>query len=564
MTMLPTNLIFRPGLWQALALAGALIATVLPAIAETTVRASVDRQQLSADETLTLSLTADSMLFSDEPDVSALENDFHILNRQQSSRTHIINGKANSSRQWDYTLAPKREGTLTIPALPMGKYQTRPITVTVTDAPARSATGSEQVYLESDITPRRAYVQSQLEYTVRVFTSVNFLDASLESPELEDAVVESLGENRYSKEINGRYYQVIERRYAIFPQTSGELIVPALTLQARVESYRQSLLDPGRLVVKRSPRHRVKVMAPPNSFDGPVWLPAKSLSIEENWSRDLGEVRVGDSITRRLEINAEGLLGSQLPDLPETQLDGAKLYPDQPSIDKNTVDSGVLGRRVESTAIIPTQPGDYQLPEIRIPWWNTETSKQEVATLPARRITVLPALSDHTATDASTPATQTGNDELTSITAAPQWLWAILALLVISNIVTLVLLWRRRHSSAGPTQSGTTSTDSDSEKACYQALKKACRDKQSSPAQLRSSLLNWASTYVGRPCSLHQLGVELPALARFCQQLDQQLFSQAHSDPVDKRALLEAIDRVRAEKNSREKSPNTALPPLYS
>lgn len=566
--MLHTSFNFCSGLWRTLALVGALVAmvTAQPTVAETTVRASVDRQQLSADETLTLSLTADSMLFSDEPDVSALEEDFHILNRQQSSRTHIINGKANSSRQWDYTLAPKREGTLTIPALPMGKYRTRPITVTVTDAPASTDTGSEQVYLESDITPRRGYVQAQLEYTVRVFTSVNFLDASLDSPELDDAVVESLGENRYSKEINGRYYQVIERRYAIFPQTSGELIVPALTLQARVESYRQSLLDPGRLVVKRSPRHRVKVMAPPDSFDGPVWLPAKNLNIEESWSRDLGEVRVGDSITRRLEISAEGLLGSQLPGLPETKLAGAKIYPDQPSIDKNTVDSGVMGRRVESTAIIPTQPGDYELPEVRIPWWNTETGKQQVAILPARRITVLPAAGAQAETGKNTPTSGNKSPATASAATAPQWLWIIVTALAISNLVTLVLLWRRR--ALTKPVSGSVDTQGSSEKSRYQALKKVCRNKHSDPGQLRSALLNWASAFLGRHCSLHLVAAELPDLAAYCQSLDQQLFGdvdgRAQGDTVDRHALLRAVDQIRAEKPDSRPDRKDALPPLYS
>lgn len=530
--------------------------------AETSVRASVDRQQLSMDETLTLSLSADSMLFSDEPDISALEDDFHVLNRQQSSRTQIINGKANSSRQWDYTLSPKRQGTLTIPSLPMGKYRTRPITITVSDAPARPDTGSEQVFLESDVTPRRSYVQAQLEYTVRVFTSVNFLDASLDAPELDDAVVESLGENRYQTEIDGRYYQVIERRYAIFPQTSGDLIIPALTLQARVESYRQSLLDPGRLVVKRSPRHRVNVMAPPDEFSGPVWLPAKDLSIEESWSQDLAEVRVGDSITRRLQISAEGLLGSQLPRLPKTELSGAKLYPDQPRIDKSTIDSGVLGQRVESTAIIPTQPGEYQLPEVRIPWWNTDTGQQQVATLPARRIRVLPAAGSPNPTRGDTAPSPAKAEKGTGPVSAPSWVWWVMALLVTVNILQFVLWWRRPRARP-ETAPSHSDTHSDDEKPRYQALKKLCRRDHSDPAAIRLALKDWGSAYLGQPCTLQALATAQPALAPYCQQLDQYLYRGADGEPVDRQALLRAVEALRDSKPKQGK-PASALPPLYS
>ncbi len=543
-----------------------LLGWTAAATAETNVRASVDRSHISSEETFILSLVADTILFTGEPDVSALEKDFHVISRQQSSRTNIINGKVNSSRQWDYTLAPKREGNLTIPAIPMGKYQTRALTITVDKASNQSrGSNGDSVYLESDVTPRTAYVQAELQYTVKIFTSINFLDASLEAPEVDDAVVEATGEQRYQTLVDGRYYQVIERRYSIYPQTSGELTIPALTLQARVEGYRPSMLDPGRLVVKRSQEHRLRIQPPPAEFKGAVWLPAKELVLTESWSNDLDDIQIGDSITRTVNVQAVGLLGSQLPALPSYKLDNAKIYPDQAKIEKADEQSKWSGIRSESMAIIPTKAGEFILPEVRIPWWNTVTNKAEVAILPERRFTVsAPPL-----IGASTPLTETTQNATLPLAAesstqsamadyAPTspLLWIIISALSLSNIGFAAAWYRARKTE---TPSKATTPHSGSEATAFSKLKK-CIQTGGDASSLRAALIHWGQCYYQRPLSLSQLAMCADELRVYCHALDAQLFG-GHSDVIDTKALLDAVKKCRANANVKITSP--ALSPLY-
>ena len=561
----------RHWLTASLLLLLTLLSTALHA--DTNVRASVDRNRLSMDETLTLSLTADSMLFSDEPEVAALENDFHILNRQQSSRTNIINGSISSSRQWDLTLAPKREGEITIPAIRMGDKSTRPLTITVTRAPQGTANRSsdQQVWLEADITPRRAYVQQQLEYTVRLFSSVNFLDASLEQPEIDHALVESLGENRYRQRVDGRVYQVIERRYAVFPQRSGSLSIPALTLQARVESYRPSLLDPGRLVIKRSPPMEIQVQAPPASFDGALWLPAKNIELFEEWSDDPEQLQAGQSITRRVDIRAEGLMAAQLPKLPPLNLPGIKLYPDQPGLQNTTDESGLIGLRSESTAMIPTQPGDYTLPELRIAWWNTETNQPEVAVLPARtlRIAAAPGQIQDEATQPSIVAAPPTADNAAEI--APRipaatsaqlfWLYGIIGALLLSNLVCLGLLIRQRRKSHQPEPPTPGQQGSGArEKAAYNALKKVV-SQRADVATLRQALSDWGDAWQPGCGQLPRLAIQAKALAPYIEQLNRALYGNKEGGDIDGKGLLSAVENCRRE--SKRRSSDAPLPGLY-
>jgi hypothetical protein len=539
--------------------------------AETNVRASVDRNQISSEETFILSLVADSILFSGEPDVSALEKDFHIINRQQSSRTNIINGEVNSSRQWDYTLAPKREGNLTIPAIPMGKHQTRALTLTVTKASQQSrGSNGDSVYLESDVTPRSAYVQAELEYTVKIFTSINFLDASLEAPEVDNAIVEATGEQRYQSLVDGRYYQVIERRYSIYPQTSGDLTIPALTLQARVEGYRPSMLDPGRLVVKRSQEHRLKIMPPPKDFSGAVWLPAKALALTESWSKDPEHIQIGDSITRNVDIQAKGLLGSQLPALPTYTIAKAKLYTDQAKIEKGDEQSEWSGIRSESIAIIPTTAGEIILPEVRIPWWNTRTNKAEVAVLPERRIVVSPGLVNDADSNALPRNSENimQSDGSTTILATPEQshspstslLWIIIASLCISNF-GFALAWYKRSSNKESQHRGPSSPIVNrSEAVAFNKLKKSIQAGADTQC-LRADLVHWGQCYYQQALSLSQIGSRCDELKPYCQALDAQLFGE-RGEAIDSNELLEAVKRQRA--TSTSKAPSQALAPLYS
>ena len=561
-----------------LAILALLLCQIGSAHADTNVRASVDRNQVSSEETLILSLTADSILFSGEPDVSALEKDFHIINRQQSSRTNIINGKVNSSRQWDYTLVAKREGTLTIPALPMGKYKTRPITITVSQASQNRQSGNDAMYMESDVTPRSAYVQEELQYTVKIFTSVNILDASLDAPEVDNAVVEANGEDRYQTLINGRYFQVIERRYTLYPQTSGTLIIPALTLQARVEGYRPSMLDPGRLVVKRSSEHRVKILPPPAEFKGSVWLPAKEVALEENWSKSPDTLKVGDSITRTISIKAEGLLGSQLPALPSINLNNAKLYPDQAKIEKGDDKSQWTGIRSESLAIIPTRAGEFVLPEIRIAWWNTDTNKAEFAVLAERKFTVAPAVANGgttqiTAIDSPTLNTTPSQNDSALVTAdnAEQQdtsfadrpnnnllLWGVIALLLLSNIGFAAAWWRGRQRTFVAVTS--PENNSNNENKAFKLLEKSLKTKIDH-GELRRALTQWGQCYFKRTMTLSELGKAIPELSDFCQQLDAHLFS-GQELVVDTDAILSTLKKVRSA--GATKPTQAALAPLYS
>ena len=102
-----------------------LISTPLHA----TLSAYLDKNPLLAGETVTLTIRSESG--KDDPDLSALEQDFQILGRSSSSQIRMVNGTTTRTHDWLIQLRPKRLGTLQIPAIRVGQAQTDPITLEV-------------------------------------------------------------------------------------------------------------------------------------------------------------------------------------------------------------------------------------------------------------------------------------------------------------------------------------------------------------------------------------------------------------------------------------------------
>ena len=78
--------------------------------------ASVDRTQITEQETLTLKLRLNEQVYRGQPELRALENDFKIQGQQRSQQFRSVNGTTESFTEWNIGLMPRHTGTLTIPA----------------------------------------------------------------------------------------------------------------------------------------------------------------------------------------------------------------------------------------------------------------------------------------------------------------------------------------------------------------------------------------------------------------------------------------------------------------
>ena len=264
-----------------------------------------DRNPVSLSESFQVVFEADAGV-DDEPDFSPLERDFQIISTSQSSSISIINGKASSTKTWNLTVLARRTGRLEIPAIAFGRDRSQPGAVDVTlgaaPPPGKQAVESGEVFLEVEAQPLQPYVQQQIVYKVRLFRAFPTANATLSEPEVEqgDAIKERIGEDAlYDTRVNGRPYQVVERRYAVYPQSSGVLKIGPLTFRGQTGLSPFSMLDPfGRrpeMIVRQSAPVELEVRPKPEGQDMNTWLPARSLTLAQSWSGDPPTFRRADN-----------------------------------------------------------------------------------------------------------------------------------------------------------------------------------------------------------------------------------------------------------------------------
>ncbi|MDY6975190.1 MAG: BatD family protein [Pseudomonadota bacterium] len=384
------------------------------------VEATIDRNPVMLDEAIRLTITADGSADRDAFDSSPLLKDFVVGRTSVSSQTSIVNFDTKRTTVWTTTLFPRKEGTFTIPSLTIEGKSTKPIQVEVIPVQEQSNVARDY-FVTTDIDLNEAYLNQQLLYTVKLFLSSNIERGSLQAPEMQNAEITQLGEDKqYTDIVNGRRYQIIERQFAVVPQASGEFTLkgPIFTgeVMAANTNQRFGFFNRTQQINRVGPDITVNIKPIPQGIDYP-WLPSEMVRVDEEWPQGDNFV-AGEPVTRIVTLTALGVVEEQLPDIPEFYPPNFKLYPDQSNTTTVEKDQSLISQRQTSLAIIPTQPGDFVLPEITIPWFNTLTQKTEYATIPARSITVAPATGSNNPSNAPPTSDTTVDDTQSDLPSA--------------------------------------------------------------------------------------------------------------------------------------------------
>ena len=543
--------------------------------------ASVDRDVLGLEETFTLVLRYDEQI-NTTPDYELLRKDFDILNTQSGTQMSIINGSMEASTEWKIALAPKRIGKLLIPSFTIDGAISDAIEITIEGKSKSPKSTDNNVTVEVETSKDTSYVQEQIIVTLRLYTTVGLSGVDLQPLQVKDALVVNIDEKQYQTKINGRPGAVVETRYAVFPQQSGELIIPSMLYQVSVNSGQRDLWDrfygnsQNNILRLRTDEQRINVLPAPASVNAGDWLPALNVSLSEHWSTSLDSLKIGEPITRSITIKADGLTAGQINPLQLAPIDGLTFYNDQAQTDDQKSANGVEGSRIETIAIVPTKAGHFTLPEIKLNWWDTKTNSIRTATLPAVSLTV--GLGDMSQLAAPTneveePTSVDINTDLNTIEPqqtviqkkVPLWLYITNALALLVAAVFALRFWqtKRELTAIYTTERDGLNELNQNENEAWNNFKRTLADKELTG--LRKALITWAQAYWNNESitSLQAISAQThePALADELRKLDEAMFS-AHSTAPDTEILLQLLANLRRNKHKKA-TDNNKLRPLY-
>jgi len=469
------------------------------------------------------------------PDFEPIRQDFSILNQQKSSNISIVNGSFSRKQQWQLNLMPKSIGHFVIPPISFGQQSSQQISIDVVEEQSHSASNRD-IFIEVSLNNLKPYVQQQVLMHVKLYRAVNIGKATLSDPEHDNFIVKKLGEDRHGEvDMNSRRYLLVERTYALFPQQSGNMTLAPISFEGQVMQYN------GQLQTRRirSSALTLQVQAMPKHVLED-WLPVQKLEISEAWPDSMPELKVGQALTRTIELRAQGASSAQLPEIMLPASDAIKIYPDKAKLEDEVNAHGILGTRIQSIALVASKAGTVQLPAIEIPWWNTQTQKMEIARLPQRSIHIQavrnPVVSTPTPEHKQVTPQNSSERHKQENSTTPLWMYSTIGIFLLW-LMTLALWWKSVRSTQ-------TTRPSNNKKDSLKRLKQAC-DQQDSQA-CSQALLAWAKQ-IAPQHNIHHLGALQDYLdadaKRSIHELEAVLFSGKNLT-WDAQALYQNINKA--------------------
>ena len=366
-----------------------LLAVVLcvPHVASAQTRAWLDRAQVSLGDTVTLNIQSDSAA---SPVLTPLGADFELSNQTRSRQVEWINGRMQTRTLHGVALSPRRSGTLVVPPLQVGQVFTEPLQLQVAAAAPARNDGSALAFIETEVDDSSPYVQQSVGVVVRLFYAAQLASGSLVLDTPEGASLQVIGQDRTDvREVNGRRYNVAERRYLLIPERSGPLRVAGARFDGRTAG---SFFDDffggrgdGRLRAAAADQ-TLQVQAQPIDAPQP-WLPLHDLRLRYTLAPD--RARAGEAATLEIEGIAVGATRAQFTDLPVPDVGSdAQVFAEPAQYDETFSGGSPQLKITRRYSIVPRAAGTLEVPGIQMRWWDVKAGQARSSGVPALTLTV--------------------------------------------------------------------------------------------------------------------------------------------------------------------------------
>ena len=226
--------------------------------------ASVNKSKVYLNEQFILTLTvkgADRDIYK-SIELPDLKENFSIISTSQSSSFSYVNGVANRTRQYKYTMLPSESGIFIIDPFKVTykgrKLTTRPIRVVVrkgtTSAnrataqktqPILSVNTPQQnklksIFLETQISTNNIFIGESIDYSIKLYRRISLWSSiSIDQDDLEGVWQTSLetSPERVVRKFSQRYYELELVKKKIRPLADGELSIPQLSARFVVDPF---------------------------------------------------------------------------------------------------------------------------------------------------------------------------------------------------------------------------------------------------------------------------------------------------------------------------------------
>lgn len=254
------------------------------------------------------------------------------------------------------------------------------------------ASSSGDLFMTATASRTNVYEQEAILLTYKIFTTLNLTQLEGKLPTLDGFQIQEmpLPRNKEFKleQHNGRNYRtVIWSQYVLFPQKSGDLVIPSITYEGLVVTPRRNI-DPfdaffngvsamqetkRKIVTPKLTIHVSPLPTKPAGFSGAVGRFSVSSSINTN------EVNANDAVTLKLLVKGSGNM--KLIRTPEIAFPkdfesyDAKIN-DNFSLSQN----GLSGTKEFEYLVVPRHAGSYTIPAAEFVYFDVDSKSYKTLT----------------------------------------------------------------------------------------------------------------------------------------------------------------------------------------
>ncbi len=455
---------------------------------EGSVSATLDHDELEVGEEayLTVSINYAGSGRAQEPHI-AENSHLTITPMGTSTSISIINGRQSKTYEYRYAIAADAAGNYTLDGITAvvdrEVLRAAPLRFKVVGQREenRESAMNNGLSLEASIDRAEVYVGEQIIYRVRFLRKTQIAEASYDPPPLGDFISEQLGDQRnYETVVGGQRVAVTEIKTALFPTKPGTYTIEPARIKASVlvrgQGRRGGFFDDffmnAQTKAVNIASKPLEVVVKPLPTEGrPAGFANLVGTFEMKYNISKKRIKAKESTTLTVAIegfgNVANLAAPTLAaDLPY------KIYEDKPFFEKKAQDGGLYGRYIAKWALVPGAAGEYQIPEVKVPYFDTETHSYRVLHTPPVTFTALKAdeeedlhLTATAAPGAAAPQRQQvallGEDVMPICQDAAKigqgqvgkkdafWFWP---LLILPPAAWGVFSWRRRRADRSPAE----------------------------------------------------------------------------------------------------------------
>lgn len=533
--------------------------------AQAATRVWLDSNRIALGESATLNIETDQV--AAVPDFSPLRVDFDLSGQASSRQVQMVNGAVTAKVTYVVNLSPRRAGTLAIPALRVGAQTSQPLALVVEASASVSPRGTATAFLETEVDDPNPYVQQSVGVTLRLFYGVPLASGQLDLDAPEGASLQRVGDDVQSvREVNGRRYNVVERRFMMVPERSGKLVIPGPRFAGRgVGGWMDDLLGGNSREMRANGAPRtLEVRAQPANAPQP-WLPLRDLRMRYVGAPQ--SMRAGEAATLTVEVVAQGATQAQMPELPAPSVAGAQVFAEPPQYNETFNAGSPQVKLTRRYSLVPNGAGKLVVPGPKMAWWDVREGAAKTASLPDLTLQVAPGaggFADSTL-PATADATATGDNSLPAAserTLLPSHVWTWLAV-AFAGLWLITLIWALRRRAIAPIarRSSVRTEEGPAEALPTQTLADLKRALDSADLEEVGDVLRGMSKPPSADLDILVAKLESPAQREAVEQLRRARW--ADGDGVAARAALREAFRDGPVWRAASKPAKEVLPPLY-